>query len=91
MPPDSGGIVKAVSAGFGVRRYVAPMTTRYYASFFVHSGAGRISFEYDGVVEVAGAEPSVEETRGDDLARLVASNLEVSTSDVHVVEWHRLH
>jgi hypothetical protein len=65
------------------------MTARYYASFFVDNGTGRVCFEYDGVVEVAGEEPVAD--AGDDLARLVALNLEVPPSDVHVVEWQRLH
>ena len=67
------------------------MTARYYASFFVHSGSGRVSFEYDGIVEMLGGEP--EQTTGDseDLARLVARNLAVPPADVHVLEWQRLH
>lgn len=67
------------------------MAARYYASFFVHSGSGRVSFEYDGVVEVSGAEPRAIPEREDDLARLVARTLEVPATEVRVLEWQRLH
>lgn len=67
------------------------MVARYYASFFVDSGTGRVSFEYDGIVEMAGVEPPVRPDDGAILARLVADNLAVPPSDVHVVEWQRLH
>jgi len=67
------------------------MTARYYASFFVHTDSGRVSFEYDGIVEVAGDEPAPDQGGDNDLARLVARNLEVSTADVRVLEWQRLH
>ena len=67
------------------------MTARYYASFFVHTDSGRVSFEYDGVVEMAGDEPAPDRDGNEDLARLVARNLEVSAAEVHVLEWQRLH
>ncbi len=67
------------------------MTARYYASFFVHTDSGHVSFEYDGIVEVAGEEPGSDKDGNDDLARLVARSLEVSKSEVRVLEWQRLH
>jgi hypothetical protein len=70
---------------------VPAMTARYYASFFVHTDSGRVSFEYDGIVEMAGDEPAADRDGNEDLARLVARNLEVSAADVHVLEWQRLH
>lgn len=70
---------------------VRAMTARYYASFFVHTGSGHVCFEYDGIVEMAGEEPAPDRDGNDDLARLVARNLEVSTAEVRVLEWQRLH
>ncbi|MEJ2514862.1 MAG: hypothetical protein P8080_06905 [Gammaproteobacteria bacterium] len=67
------------------------MTARYYASFFVHGGGGRVAFEYDGVVEVPDERLPAEPGAGEELAQLVASSLEVAAADVHVLEWQRLH
>ena len=67
------------------------MTARYYASFFVHTNSEHVSFEYDGIVEVAGEEPAADREGNDDLARLVARSLDVPTAEVRVLEWQRLH
>ncbi len=73
-------------------RFVAsfvPMSTPYYASFFVHDSRERAVTQYCGIIEMARRNPRDLGTR--DLAVLLARNLDVDSADVEVLQWGPVH
>ena len=64
------------------------MTTKFYACFILQDGSSSGCRELGGVVEV---HPSMIGLNFEDVAELLAHDLEVATEDVRVYHFSRLH
>lgn len=64
------------------------MTTKFYACFIIQNGSSNGCRELGGVVEVP---PSALGMNFDDVAQLLAEDLEVAAEDVRVYHFSRLH
>lgn len=64
------------------------MTTKFYACFILQDGSANGCRELGGVVEVP---PSMLGMNFDDVAEILAEDLEVSAEDVRVYHFSRLH
>ncbi len=65
------------------------MSAQYYASFVVHEHDQEVVTQYCGVVELS-AHPRTS-ICARELCRMLASNLDVSSEDVEVLQWGAIH
>ncbi|MBT8137369.1 MAG: hypothetical protein KJO54_10190 [Gammaproteobacteria bacterium] len=64
------------------------MTTKFYACFILQNGTSNGCRELGGVVEI---HPSMHGLNFDDVAELLAEDLDVAAEDVRVYHFSRLH
>ena len=65
------------------------MSAQYYASFVVHEHDQEVVTQYCGVVELSSHPRTSIGARV--LCRMLASNLDVSSEDVEVLQWGAIH
>lgn len=65
------------------------MSAQYYASFVVHEHDQEVVTQYCGVVELSTHPRTSIGAR--ELCRMLASNLDVSSEDVEVLQWGAIH
>jgi hypothetical protein len=65
------------------------MSTKYYAHFVAESADARGTGEYTGVVEVHSPLRTNREAR--DLRSVLARNFDLSSEDIRILQWARLH
>ncbi len=65
------------------------MTSKYYAHFVAESPNAGGTGEYTGVVEVQTPLRKNRETR--DLRNALARNFDLSTDEIRILQWARLH
>ncbi len=65
------------------------MTSKYYAHFVAESPSAGGSGEYTGVVEMKTPLRKNRETR--ELRSVLARNFDLSTDEIRILQWARLH
>jgi hypothetical protein len=65
------------------------MANKYYAHFVAETADARGTGEYTGVVEVGSPLRTNRETR--DLRAVLARNFDLSTEEIRILQWARLH
>lgn len=65
------------------------MTAKYYACFVVQNEATNLGRELGSIVEIDGAVGSMMDH--DDVAEMLADNLDISPSTLNVYHWSRVH
>ncbi len=64
------------------------MTAKYYACFILEGEGPQGCRELGGVVEV---DPAFHGLEYDEVAEILAADLEIEAGEVHVYHWSRLH
>lgn len=65
------------------------MSLNYYASFVIHQPGAEHVTQYSGVVELS--QKLRRELSTQELARMLANNLDVDAGDVEVLQWGLIH
>jgi hypothetical protein len=65
------------------------MSAKYYTHFIAQSDGAIEYSEYRGVVELLGAQGSLQGNR--EIARMLARSFDLEEMDIQVLQWHQLH